>query len=287
MENRRTPHPASPQDGPHRTTRVDAAGETTAREGVEKKRSIDLTFTQVAGSALAAVIAALIAGRLGVYGTIIGAGVVSVVATTGGPLFQHLFRRTGEGVRDQVMTTVRRPLPARDGGTAAPRRSGGPGRRGLALTAVLVFVLALGGLTLYELVSGTNVSGGRGGTTSVGQVLERERHRPAPEQDLPETADEKQRADTPSGAPSDGPSDGRGGGSADQDPGGTAGSGRPEDNSTPPTGDPGDGTGSTTGGGQQPTDPSTPEPAPSEGDPGSAGAEGAGTPPPPGATPTG
>ena len=32
------------------------------------------------------------------YGTIIGAGVVSVVATTGGSIFQHLFRRTGDYV---------------------------------------------------------------------------------------------------------------------------------------------------------------------------------------------
>ncbi|MBB1245522.1 hypothetical protein GL263_18435, partial [Streptomyces durbertensis] len=220
MDNRRTPQSTTPQRGTGPATPADAAGEAADREGPENRRSIDLTFTQVAASALAAVVAALIAGRLGVYGTIIGAGVVSVVATTGGPLFQHLFRRTGEGVRDQVMTTVRRPLPVRVDSTALAEESAAPrrravvepapvarrrGRRGLALTAVLAFVLALGGLTLYELVSGTNVSGGRGGTTSVGQVLEREPHRPAPEQDRPGTSDEKQGADTPGGG--DSPSD--------------------------------------------------------------------------------
>ncbi|MFB7587756.1 hypothetical protein [Streptomyces sp. NPDC056169] len=57
-------------------------------------------MAQVSGSALAAVIAAKLASTLGVYGTIVGAGVISVIATCGGPLFQHLFKRTGEQVRD-------------------------------------------------------------------------------------------------------------------------------------------------------------------------------------------
>ncbi|MEV0277551.1 hypothetical protein AB0I22_14400 [Streptomyces sp. NPDC050610] len=70
-------------------------------------KRLDLSVAQVAGSGLAAVIAALLAGKLGVYGTIIGAGVVSVVATTGGTIFQHLFRRTGEQIRD--VTVLAKP----------------------------------------------------------------------------------------------------------------------------------------------------------------------------------
>ncbi|MFE7121743.1 hypothetical protein ACFU99_40570, partial [Streptomyces sp. NPDC057654] len=75
-------------------------------ESEEKPQSkrLDLSVAQVAGSGLAAVIAALLAGKLGVYGTIIGAGVVSVVATTGGTIFQHLFRRTGEQLRDVTVS---------------------------------------------------------------------------------------------------------------------------------------------------------------------------------------
>ncbi|POX41080.1 hypothetical protein C3486_10905 [Streptomyces sp. Ru73] len=65
----------------------------------------------MAGSALAAAVAAYLAGRLGVYGTVIGAGVVSVVATTGGSIFQHLFRRTGEQVKEVTVST--RPRPRR------------------------------------------------------------------------------------------------------------------------------------------------------------------------------
>ncbi|MER5706207.1 hypothetical protein [Streptomyces sp. NPDC002122] len=71
------------------------------------RRRIDLSVAQVSGSALAAVIAAKLASTLGVYGTILGAGVISVIATCGGPLFQHLFKRTGEQVRDA--TTAAKP----------------------------------------------------------------------------------------------------------------------------------------------------------------------------------
>ncbi|SCD49517.1 hypothetical protein GA0115239_102541 [Streptomyces sp. BpilaLS-43] len=73
-----------------------------------KERRIDLSVPQVAGSALAAVAAAVMASQLGVYGTIAGAGVMSVVATSGGPVFQHFFRRTGEQIRE-VTVHVKHP----------------------------------------------------------------------------------------------------------------------------------------------------------------------------------
>ncbi|MEU7019434.1 hypothetical protein ABZ990_02070 [Streptomyces sp. NPDC046203] len=75
-------------------------------EGRERKKRFDLSVPQVAGSAFAAVLAAKLASTLGVYGTIIGAGVISVVATCGGPVLQHVFKRTGE--------QMRRPRPAAD-----------------------------------------------------------------------------------------------------------------------------------------------------------------------------
>ncbi|SCG12486.1 hypothetical protein GA0115260_118291, partial [Streptomyces sp. MnatMP-M27] len=80
-------------------------------DGQHKSGRMDLSVAHVAGSALAAVAAAVLASRLGVYGTILGAGVVSVVATAGGTVFQHFFRRTGEQikeVRDQTRPTGRR-----------------------------------------------------------------------------------------------------------------------------------------------------------------------------------
>jgi hypothetical protein len=74
----------------------------TSQDAQEKPKGkrLDLSLPQVAGSAVAAVVAAKLAAGLGVYGTIVGAGVVSVLATCGGSLFQHFFRRTGEQIRD-------------------------------------------------------------------------------------------------------------------------------------------------------------------------------------------
>ncbi|MET7856153.1 hypothetical protein ABZS81_02750 [Streptomyces sp. NPDC005318] len=89
-----------------------------------EERRIDLNVPQVAGSAVAAVAAAVAASQLGVYGTILGAGVMSVVATCGGSVFQHFFRRTGEQIREVTVHTretrnirgeheVRETVPAR------------------------------------------------------------------------------------------------------------------------------------------------------------------------------
>ncbi|MEU9712724.1 hypothetical protein AB0E21_29600 [Streptomyces sp. NPDC047967] len=97
-----------------------------------KEKRIDLSLPQVAGSAVAAVAAAVLASQLGVYGTIAGAGVMSVVATCGGSVFQHFFRRTGEQIREvtvqvthpegrQVTVRTKETTPA--GRRAAARRT--------------------------------------------------------------------------------------------------------------------------------------------------------------------
>ncbi|MFE2416407.1 hypothetical protein [Streptomyces hokutonensis] len=67
-----------------------------------KRKVLDLTAVQVVASALATVVGAVLASLLGVTGTIIGAAVVSTSATTGAAVFQHAFRRTGEGIRRRV-----------------------------------------------------------------------------------------------------------------------------------------------------------------------------------------
>ncbi|MER5223933.1 hypothetical protein [Streptomyces flaveus] len=71
-------------------------------EGAPKRKVLDLTVVQVVASALATVVGAVLASLLGVTGTIIGAAVVSTSATTGAAVFQHAFRRTGEGIRGRV-----------------------------------------------------------------------------------------------------------------------------------------------------------------------------------------
>jgi len=139
------------------------------RPDVREKR-IDLNVPQVAGAALAAVVAAKLASWFGVYGTILGAGLVSVVATCGGSVFQHLFRRTGEQLRD-VTGPTRAPEPERPPrlgefteGTVYRARVSNWKRPLIA--AALVFGVAMAGITTCELASGNSFSGGKGTTVA-------------------------------------------------------------------------------------------------------------------------
>ncbi|MFI8895124.1 hypothetical protein [Streptomyces paradoxus] len=156
-----------------RSDGVDEPGEP----GAVKPKRIDLNVPQVAGGAVAAVLAAKLASYFGVYGTILGAGVVSVVATCGGSLFQHFFRRTGEQIRGATATAAgpaagsARQAPSPPGefteGTVYRARSGRWKRPVLA--AAVVFGVTMAGITTYELASGHNLSGGR--STTVGDAF--------------------------------------------------------------------------------------------------------------------
>ncbi|MFI7010802.1 hypothetical protein [Streptomyces sp. NPDC050145] len=90
---------------------------------VKEKKRLDLSVPQVAGSAVAAVVAAKLASSFGVYGTILGAGVVSALATCGGTVFQHFFKRTGEQIRDATVQTEPkgRQIPVTAEGRPVPR----------------------------------------------------------------------------------------------------------------------------------------------------------------------
>ncbi|GHF74513.1 hypothetical protein [Streptomyces thermodiastaticus] len=265
------------------TGEAPSTGQETERQA--PRRRIDLSVPQVAGSALAAVVAAKLASYFGVYGTILGAGVVSVIATCGGPVFQHFFRRTGEQLR--TVTSARpavAPAP-RDatGRSAAPTRVATvvrdpadgaapiPGgysqgtvyrarRRGWkrpAVAALLVFVVTMGGITVYELVSGDSFSGGRG--TTVGNAVTGHHTSPAPSGD-----GTPRPSDTRTTAPGTGGTATPGGGT---EPGTTPGAGRSSGTTAPSTTAPGDGpasggtegtdgTGSGDGTGEQSTAPS-------------------------------
>ncbi len=156
----------------------DDAGETDTRTEVGARR-IDLSVPQVAGSALAAVVAAKLASSFGVYGTILGAGLISVVATCGGSVLQHFFKRTGEQLRVKRTGAVRTAPVAVQG--AVPAMSPGEFTEGTVyrarakgwkrplVAAALVFGVTMGGITAYELVSGENLSGGH--STTVGSAF--------------------------------------------------------------------------------------------------------------------
>ncbi|MFF0540240.1 hypothetical protein ACWDF1_33305 [Streptomyces coelicoflavus] len=155
-------------------------------------RRIDLSVPQVAGSALAAVVAAKLASSFGVYGTIAGAGLISVVATCGGSVLQHFFRRTGEQIRvKRTVTAVRIggrtvsvPAAVPDAGpvsAAGPASAPGDftegtvyrartrGWRRPLVAAALVFGVTMAGITAYEAASGQSLSGGR--STTVGSAF--------------------------------------------------------------------------------------------------------------------
>ncbi|MGW0564884.1 hypothetical protein ACWDZ4_30870 [Streptomyces sp. NPDC003016] len=270
-----------------------------------KNPRLDLSVAQVAGSAVAAVVAAVLASQLGVYGTIIGAGVVSVVATSGGTVFQHLFRRTGEQLREvtvhakpkarqvpvheprgygqegredgdatrtRVLRTVMVPtdlsnagLPDEEFSEATTHGTRVRGWKRSVVAAVVVFVVAMGGITAYELITGDGLGGGKGST--VGTVFRGgEQH-----QRQKETPPSQAPGETP-GSGSTTPGTGTGGGqSPGQDSGTGTGEGgaSPDPSSTPPT--------TTDGGSTGETGEATPTPTPTPTPSGTTGGEGGDT----------
>ncbi|GAA0511060.1 hypothetical protein GCM10011581_01130 [Saccharopolyspora subtropica] len=70
--------------------------EEKKRDADGKSGKLDLSPPKVAGAALASVTAAFLGSRLGVAGTVVGAGLTSVVITVGGALYQRSFESAKE-----------------------------------------------------------------------------------------------------------------------------------------------------------------------------------------------
>ncbi|MCY0960150.1 hypothetical protein [Streptomyces sp. H27-H5] len=174
-------------------------GQKTTRDTVDaepEKKKIDLSVAQIAGTSTATVAAALLASQMGVYGTILGAGVVSVVATAGGPLVQHLFRRTGDQLRETARPKARQvpvvhkdqaadgsllpgaALPSEEFGDATVHGTRVRGWKRTAVASGAAFVIALGGLGTYEAIAGTSVSNG-GATILSGGTRKAADHKPS------------------------------------------------------------------------------------------------------------
>lgn len=149
----------------------------------ERGAGLQVSGTQVAGSATATVVAAFLASSMGVYGTIIGAGVVSVGATAGGAVFQHMFRRTGEQIREVKVHAAPAAGSAAEENLAATQMlpQVGPegetgyseaethGRRSrlrwkaIAITTLATFLLAMAAILGIEKLSGGPMSNFFGG----------------------------------------------------------------------------------------------------------------------------
>jgi hypothetical protein len=194
--------------------------------GKDERKRIDLSVAQVAASALAAVVGAVLASELGVYGTIMGAAVVSVGATTGGAVFQHVFRRTGEQLREAVdrgpnqTANTLRQVAVEDGAAVRPpeitaewnqpqlvRARRRWSWKSYAVVSGLVFVLAMTPILVFELATGQPVSatvtGQSGDGTSLGGSVAPKSSRPQeapPERSAPDG--ERGSRATPSGGAS-------------------------------------------------------------------------------------
>jgi hypothetical protein len=163
----------------------------------EKTENTETVRTsQVAAGALAAVTAALIGSTMGVAGTVVGAGLASVISTVGGTLYLKSIQRTRESVR-----TVRAKVIGRSGGATVlvsdedPERPSAPGeevdaapaaeetadrppaarasgrRRWavVAVTSLAAFAVGMLAITGVEWVRGESLSGGAG--TTFGSIV--------------------------------------------------------------------------------------------------------------------
>ncbi|MET9355384.1 hypothetical protein ABZY14_20720 [Streptomyces sp. NPDC006617] len=260
--------------------RSDDAGGADVRSKGESRR-IDLSVPQVAGSALAAVVAAKLASSFGVYGTIAGAGLISVVATCGGSVLQHFFKRTGEQIR------VKRTVAAvRIDGRTAPVAAAAPGpnpasasasasasgeftegtvyrartkgwRRPL-VAAALVFGVTMAGITVYEVASGQNLSGGH--STTVGSAFTGHNKSAADSGESGESGDSGDAED-----PQDGRDSGGSGGAKDSGSGSDTPAPTPSGSPDATDGNPSPDAGSTEGGGTASSSTPTPDTGGDEG----------------------
>jgi len=146
-----------------------------------------IRFSQVVAGALAAVTAALIGSTMGVAGTVVGAGLASVISTVGGALYLRSIQRTRDGVR-----TVRAKVVGRSGGAtvlvsedepepgevveadaAEETRPPVDKRRlrwpVLIVTTIAAFALGMLVITGVEWLKGEPLSGGTG--TTFGSVV--------------------------------------------------------------------------------------------------------------------
>lgn len=159
-----------------------------------------IRISQVLAGALAAVTAALVGSTMGVAGTVVGAGLASVISTLGGALYLRSIQRTGDSVRSVRAKVVGRSggatvLVARDDPEAAPGEEvsaetepadqAGPAERGvsddrppmgrrrrwpvLVVTTIAAFALGMVAITGVEWLRGEPLSGGSG--TTFGSIV--------------------------------------------------------------------------------------------------------------------
>lgn len=139
----------------------------------EKKKLFNLP--QIGGGALTAITMAVVGSRFGAAGTILGAGLASVMSATISTLYTRGLERTSV----RVKTIVGSRNGVKGGRTVAVSKKtveSGPARwrrpllliGGMVVTSAVTFVLAMGVVTGWEFGRGETLDGRKG--TTIGQV---------------------------------------------------------------------------------------------------------------------
>jgi hypothetical protein len=135
-----------------------------------------IEVTKIIAGTLAAVTAAVIGSFLGVAGTLAGAAVASVVGSLGTELYQRSLHRGAKRLGAIAPTFVKVPAAVGTPAVAAATEEEKPshtvppsseirwGRIGVAAAAL--FVLAMGSLTVFELIAGETVASAVGNSSS-------------------------------------------------------------------------------------------------------------------------
>src|SRR5947209_7416167 len=112
---------------------------------------MQISVVQIVAGALASVSAAVVASTFGLVGTLLGAAVSSIVATTAAALYSHSIQRARTRIRTRFNPhtgMIERVTPPPPPGAHRPVRWG---RVGAA--AMLVFAVAMGAITLFEVAT--------------------------------------------------------------------------------------------------------------------------------------
>ncbi len=189
--------------------------ETSEEEKTEKQGRI----VQVLAAALAAVTAALLGSTIGVAGTVVGAGLASIITTVGGELYLRSLQRTRDAALKarEVLTvpgrrrvldpdeqeTVRLKLPDEEQDEESPERKWKPRWVVIAGVSVAAFAVAILVITGFEGATGKSFGGGTGTTVGKiigggGQAQEDKQETPPPAtSDAPEAPPETTSSSTP------------------------------------------------------------------------------------------
>jgi hypothetical protein len=170
-------------------------------EHTDEPRRLEINWIQAAGGALAAVSSAVLLSTVGVAGTIIGAAIGSVIVTVGNSVYPYYLAASKERVAAAAVvakeaartrgrtrtgatstTEMRMPADERDQADEEVREAEETATQGtnwreifsklnwkrIAVAAAGIFVLAMGAILTFELVSGHSVSSYTGGSSKDG-----------------------------------------------------------------------------------------------------------------------